>query len=341
MSRIQDILSKAERDGTARRTRALSDEYGSRPMDDTVQARSFIDAPPPPRTLPPDPARVAPPAAEPPRQPVARRGEPLGSPAATVEGAPRPEGAAEPALASMTGYAPTVDGTPRVVADLDHHLVAALAPTSLAAEQYRSLRTRIKRVESGRPLRTIAITSPAKGDGKSLTAANLALTMAQEFQQRVLLIDCDLRRPSVHRLFGLSDGPGLGDVLMNVAELDQALVALPEYHLTVLPAGLPPSRPAELLGSSAMRRLLDTLRTRFDRILIDVPPVAPLADLHILTPMVDGLLMIVRAGVTPKPAIERALAGLDAAKVLGLVLNESGAEGTDSYNYEGYGYIAG
>ena len=78
-----------------------------------------------------------------------------------------------------------------------------------------------------------------------------------------------------------------------------------------------------------MRRVLDTLRTRFDRILIDVPPVAPLADLHILAPMVDGLLMIVRAGITPKPAIERALAGLDASKVLGLVLNESGGEGTD------------
>ena len=90
-----------------------------------------------------------------------------------------------------------------------------------------------------------------------------------------------------------------------------------------------------------MRRVLDTLRTRFDRILIDVPPVAPLADLHILAPMVDALLMIVRAGVTPKPAIERALAGLDSSKVLGLVLNESGAQG-DAYNeYEGYGYIAG
>jgi len=157
----------------------------------------------------------------------------------------------------------------------------------------------------------------------------------------VLLIDCDLRRPSVHRLFGVSEGPGLGDVLMNGAELDHALVALPEHHLTILPAGLPPSHPAELLGSAAMRRVLDTLRTRFDRILIDVPPVAPLADLHILAPMVDGLLMIVRAGVTPKPAIERALAGLDASKVLGLVLNESGNEDSDKYNYEGYGYIAG
>ena len=90
-----------------------------------------------------------------------------------------------------------------------------------------------------------------------------------------------------------------------------------------------------------MRRMLDGLRTRFDRIILDMPPVAPLADLHILAPMVDGLLMIVRAGVTPKPAIERALAGLDASKVLGLVLNESGGEGGDQYNYEGYGYIAG
>ena len=333
MSRIQDILSKAERDGTARRTRALSDEYAARPVDDGVQARSFLDAPPS-RPLPPEPPRVAPSISDAGRQPVARRVESVVSP-------PLADTAPADASPSMPAYATAVEGTPRVVADLDAHLVAALAPTSLAAEQYRSLRTRIKRVESGRPLRTIAVTSPAKGDGKSLTAANLALTMAQEFQQRVLLIDCDLRRPSVHRLFGLSDGPGLGDVLMNVAELEQALVALPEYHLTVLPAGLPPSRPAELLGSSAMRRLLDTLRTRFDRILIDVPPVAPLADLHILAPMVDGLLMIVRAGVTPKPAIERALAGLDASKVLGLVLNESGAETTDSYNYEGYGYIAG
>jgi protein-tyrosine kinase len=353
MSRIQDILNKAERDGTARRTRGLGEEYAPRPADDTMQARGLADAPAArslndearSRPLAPESARVsAPPAsrlapglADAPRQAA------WPSPAATPEAArsSEPLSAAEAqGTRSAPAYAAVVEGT-RTVADLDHHLVAALAPTSLAAEQYRSLRTRIKRIESGRVLRTIAVTSPSKGDGKSLTAANLALTMAQEFQQRVLLIDCDLRRPSVHRLFGVSEGPGLGDVLMNGAELDHALVALPEHHLTILPAGLPPSHPAELLGSAAMRRVLDTLRTRFDRILIDVPPVAPLADLHILAPMVDGLLMIVRAGVTPKPAIERALAGLDASKVLGLVLNESGNEDADKYNYEGYGYIAG
>ena len=223
---------------------------------------------------------------------------------------------------------------------LDPRLVAALAPQSLAAEQYRSLRTRIKRAENGRAVRTIVITSPNKGDGKSLTAGNLAITMAQEFQQRVLLVDADLRRPAVHRLFSAPDGPGLSDVLMGAADLDDALVHLPAHHLTVLPAGAPPGHPAELLGSASMRRVLDTLRTRFDRILIDMPPVAPLADLHIVAPMVDGVLMIVRAGVTPKPAIEQALAGLDMSKVLGLVLNEAGRNGNDA-TYEGYGYIAG
>jgi capsular exopolysaccharide synthesis family protein len=349
MSRIQEILSKAERDGTARRTRALSEEYASRPADDGVQARAFVESAPAARTLhdearlrSPEPPRTPPPVADPARETALRRAEaPLQDglgPASSDHG--RYARHVEPAT-EAPAYASSLEGTPRVAADLDHHLVAALAPTSLAAEQYRSLRTRLKRAESGRALRTIAITSPNKGDGKSLTAANLALTMAQEFQQRVLLIDCDLRRPSVHRLFGITEGPGLGDVLMSAAELDHALVALPEYHLTVLPAGLPPSRPAELLGSAAMRRILDTLRSRYDRILIDVPPVAPLADLHILAPMVDGLLMIVRAGITPKPAIERALAGLDASKVLGLVLNESGAETAETYNYEGYGYIAG
>jgi Mrp family chromosome partitioning ATPase len=90
-----------------------------------------------------------------------------------------------------------------------------------------------------------------------------------------------------------------------------------------------------------MRPVLDTLRTRFDRILIDMPPVAPLADLHILAPMADGLLMIVRAGVTPRPAIERALAGLDMSKVLGLVLNESEGDVGETTTYHDYGYVAG
>ena len=316
MSRIQEILSKAERDGTARRTRSLHDDSAVRPQteepralrsetENGVQGLGYVDtAPARTPTLPP---RLVPP---------------------TADAPPSPDPATTETFAQAS-------------AELDEHLVAALAPASLAAEQYRSLRTRLKRLEAGRDLRTIAITSPSKGDGKSLTAANLALTMAQEVQQRVLLIDADLRRPSVHRLFGIDDGPGLAEVLMNVADLEHTLIWLAEHQLTLLPAGVPPAHPGELLGGATMRRVLDTLRTRFDRIIIDVTPVAPLADLHILAPLVDGLLMIVRAGITSKPAIERALAGLDTAKVLGLVLNETGGGGTEGYNYEGYGYIAG
>jgi capsular exopolysaccharide synthesis family protein len=287
MSRIQEILKKAERDGGVHRTRALVPE---RPSASTAQALAE---------------------------------EPLGrsdAPPVTI--------AAMPAATRPAGT------------NMDPRLVAAAAPQSLAAEQYRLLRTRVTRAENGRACRAIIVTSPNKGDGKSLTAANLALTMAQDTQQRVLLLDADLRRPSIHRLFGISETPGLSDILMGGAAIDDALVTVADHRLTVLPSGLIPTQPAELLGSSGMRRVLETLRTRFDRILIDMPPVAPLADVAIAASMADGVLMIVRAGVTPKPAIERALSGLDAGKILGLVLNDAGASGAN-YGYDGYRYAAG
>jgi capsular exopolysaccharide synthesis family protein len=290
MSRIQDILKKAERDGGVQRTRALV------PDASTAAASAGASA-------------IAMPA-----------------PWATRD-TQDTTAAAEMPTRSVTGT-------------LDPRLVSAFAPQSLAAEQYRSLRTRIKASENGRVFRSFVITSPSKGDGKSLTAANLGLAMAQEFHQRVLLVDADLRRPSIHHLFGISETPGLTDVLMGGATLEEALVEIPEHRLTVLPSGLVPVHPAELLGSSGMRRVLDTLRTRYDRVILDMPPVAPLADVSIVAGMVDGILMIVRAGITPKPAIERALAGLELSKVLGLVLNDAGAiDGAGKY--DGYGYVEG
>ena len=206
--------------------------------------------------------------------------------------------------------------------DLDRHLVAAHSPQSLAAEQYRSLRTRVKAAENGHALRTIIITSPNKGDGKSLTAANLALTMAQEYQQRICVVDADLRNPQIHRLFGLPAAPGLADVLAGRASLEEALVTVADHHITVLPAGNA-AHPAELLGTVTMRRMLDTLRSQFDRIVIDAPSAAPLADVGILTPLVDSVLLVVRAGVTSKPAIQDAINSIDQAKLLGVVLNEA------------------
>src|SRR3954464_10038900 len=302
MSRIQEILKKAERDGSVHRTRAV-----------------VADAP-----LVTDRPAVH-------ERPVMTERAHVGD---------RPATATATALADPPEV--VIPAAPRttVPATIDPRLVAALAPQSLPAEQYRSLRTRVARAENGRPLRAIIITSPNRGDGKSLTAANLALTMAQEYNERVLLLDADLRRPSLHRLFGISDTPGLTDVLMGGATIDDALVPVPEHRLTILPAGIVPTQPTELLGSASMQRVIDQLRTRFDRILIDMPPAAPLADLTVASALADGVLMIVRAGVTPKPAIERALAGLDNSKVLGLVLNDAG-ESSVAYAYAGYKYAAG
>jgi len=300
MSRIQDILNKAERDGGVHRTRALN---------------------------------------APDRTDWAAEGHPTAT--AVAERALRPSlGRPAPPMPAMPPWQSRSEAAPTTSGRVDARLVAAHAPQSLAAEQYRSLRTRVKTAENGRALRAIIVTSPSKGDGKSLTAANLALTMAQEFQQRVLLMDADLRRPSIHRLFGIAETPGLSDVLMGGATVEDALVSIMDHRLTILPSGIIPMHPAELLGSAAMRSVLDTLRTRFDRILIDMPPVAPLADVAIASSMADGILMIVRAGVTPKPAIERALSGLDMSKVLGLVLNDAGDTGA-AYGYGADGYVAG
>jgi Mrp family chromosome partitioning ATPase len=107
---------------------------------------------------------------------------------------------------------------------------------------------------------------------------------------------------------------------------------LPDYHLTVIPGGTAPTNPAELLGSTGMRRMLDQLRTRFDRVILDTPPILPLADVAVLASIVDAALLVVRAGVTPKPAIENALRAFDASRLLGVVLNESGME--EDYRYE-------
>jgi capsular exopolysaccharide synthesis family protein len=294
MTRIQNILEKAEREGAAMRTSRMV------PFD-------------PPKSVP-APMATAGPLPDPAVPPAAPA---VIAPAATVSGLA--VGAVEDHLAEFT-------------ANLNPLLVAALAPKSLAAEQYRSLRTRLAHSDGAGGLRTILITSPQKGEGKSVTAANLALTMAQEFQRRVVLVEADLRKPSLQHLFGLPPGPGLSEYLAGAAELKDAMRFLPDHDLTLLPAGGAPINPAELLGSTPMRRLLDHLRTRFDRVILDTPPVLPLADVAILAPQVDGSLMVVRAGFTPKPAIENALRAFDASRLLGVVLNESGVE--QDYRYE-------
>lgn len=311
MSRIQDILARAERDGTARRTQSsptlVPPAQDFTPPDFVspgIDGTSALDhAPFIPAKESPMPVAV----------PVAAAG-PVAVPVAVPAAA---------APVAMPVAAPATTEARAASAVLHPALVAAIAPHSAIADQYRAIRARISQHEDQAPIRSVMVTSPGPREGKSITAANLALTMAQELQRRVVLVDGDLRAPSVQALFGVdASGPGLSDVLAGEATLDEALIYLPDFGLNVLPAGTTPQFPTELLGSAAMRRVLDTLRSRFDRVLLDVPPVMPLADVGTVAPLVDGVVMVVRAGVTQRPALDQALTALDETKVLGVVLNE-------------------
>jgi capsular exopolysaccharide synthesis family protein len=311
MSRIQDILAKAERDGTTRRVIAPPSPSASARQ---VPARHAFDYELMGATMAP--------AIEEANDLLE---EPYAPPARTeAVHAPQPAPAASAAAASAAAAPARAEvAAPRAVRAVLHPaLVAAIEPHSKAAEEYRSMRARLSREELG-PLRTIMITSPGRREGKSITAANLALTMAHEIQRRVVLVDCDLRGAAVHTLFGIEQGAGLSEVLAGEATLDQALVHLPEHGLVLLTAGAIPRFPTELLGSAAMRRTLDLLRARFDRVLLDTPSMMPLADAGTLAPMTDGALVVLRAGVTRRPALDQALATLDRKQLLGLVLNEA------------------
>ena len=291
MSRIQDILAKADRDGTARRLPS-SPGMGA---PATVLTPHFDST----ATLP-----------NPFTSPMPLGGDTLGAKA--------------PAAAPVSDVPHAVALEPRTArATLHPALVAAIAPHSEIAEQFRAIRSKLTQREEQGSLRTIGITSPASGEGKSVTAANLALTMAQELQRSVVLVEGDLRRPAVHSLFAIDRGPGITDVLSGEATLDEALVHLPEFRLTLLPAGGAAGYPTELLGSTSMRRLLDALASRFDRIVLDLPSALPLADVGTLAPHLDGVLMVVRAGVTQRPTLDQALGIFEEQKVLGVVLNEA------------------
>ena len=221
--------------------------------------------------------------------------------------------------------APPVTARPVFGATLDKDMVAALQPFSPAAEQFRTLRTRIAQVESAGQRRVILVTSPGDGDGKTVTVANLALTMAQEFQRQVLLIDADLRNARLHECLGIAARAGpVRRPRRRRRRSTTRWCRCPSTGVIVLPAGSPHGRPTELLSSEPMRRLVENLGRRFDRVVID-STAAHFADAGVLEPLVDGVLLVVRAGRTSRPAVGRALGLVPRAKLLGLVLNDSRA----------------
>jgi capsular exopolysaccharide synthesis family protein len=176
------------------------------------------------------------------------------------------------------------------------------------------------------------VTSAAQGDGKTLTALNLALVLSESYRYRVLLIDADLRRPSIPCVVDLGEGTGLSEALRAVTEQKLALAPATSM-LTLLPAGQPIANSIEALTSPRMRQILDEASARFDWVILDAPPVGPTADARLLTEMVDGTLFVVHAQRTQYPDVKKAIDSLGREQILGIVLN--GVESEPSNHYYG------
>jgi len=208
--------------------------------------------------------------------------------------------------------------------DMNKRRISLLQPESYVAEQFRVLRGRIDSLAAERPIKSVAITSPNANEGKSTAAINLATVTAMSVGSQVLLMDCDLRRPSVHRSLGLEPQLGLAEVLRDEASMDEAVLKMESLNLDVLAVRGQPSNPSELLASARMRSLVEEASDRYDRIILDTPATLGVPDAKIVSELCDGLVMVVRAGVTPREHVEAALDVLDRRRLLGLVLN--GAE---------------
>jgi capsular exopolysaccharide synthesis family protein len=232
--------------------------------------------------------------------------------------------------------------------NLDPSLCTFFCSKSVDAEAYRGVRTAIYFSMEGDGHKVLQITSPNTGDGKSTLAANLAVSIAQSGKS-ILLIDADCRRPRLHKVFGLSSRAGLATVISGESELNDAIQSTPIPNLSVLPCGPRPSNPAELLTSPRFKELIDTLRERYDFVLIDTPPLLAVSDPSVVAPRVDGVLLTIRVTKNGRPDAERSKDMLQTlgATIVGVVVNGVGKRGEGyenrrysygySYNYH-YGY---
>lgn len=213
-----------------------------------------------------------------------------------------------------------------------HYLVSNLSPQSPYTEAYRIARTNLLAYPAS--LRTIMITSARSGQGKSTVTTNLGIVTAQ-MGRRVIVVEGDMRRPLLHRFFALDNSAGLAEVLKGEASLSEVLQPTGIENLFFLSSGTPPSHPAELLGSRAMRELLDTLRSQSDMVFIDTPPVSAFSDPLILSREVDAVILAYRARQVPREVDVRARLQLESmqANVLGIILTNVEPDVCDSYYY--------
>lgn len=225
--------------------------------------------------------------------------------------------------------------SPQVTHELDSRLVSLLKPGSFEADQYRMLRYAVERACPPEGSRVIAVTSAVPGDGKTLTAVNLAGSIARGGQARVLLVDADLRRPAVAQTLGrggVRRGWGLVDAILDHRlSLEQISWSLDEFNLSVVTSRRPQSDTYELLASGRFGDLLREARSRYDYVIVDTPPVLPAPDSRLLAEFIDGYLVVVAADKTPRRLLEETLTLLVPEKVLGLVFNR------ESFKHSRYG----
>jgi capsular exopolysaccharide synthesis family protein len=204
----------------------------------------------------------------------------------------------------------------------------------LAAEKFRFLGVRLRHLRRERPLQKVLVTSTIPHEGKSMVAANLACTLARKGQQKTLLLEGDVRRPSLSQLFGLSKLHGVCEWLQSDNSQISNIYHLDRTDLWIMPAGNTTGNPLELLQSRRLPALMDQLAALFDWIVIDCPPILPLADTSVWSKLSDGLLLVARQGTTDKRHLQQGLETIDHEKLIGAVLNCSqGSANSDHYYY--------
>jgi len=243
---------------------------------------------------------------------------------------------------SSSGNKWAVTGVPKNVENIkvdNPHLVTITQPDSPIAEEYRRLKSILIRETKTDFLNTIMVTSALDSEGKSLTSLNLAITMAQEIDHTILLIDADLRKPMIHEYLGINYKYGLSDYLSRDVDFSEIIVKTGIGNMIIIPAGHTVENTVELLSSEKMKTLIQEVKHRYmDRyIIIDTPPILPFADAISIGSLVDGVLFVVKEGRSPKKSIEDAMNLMKDLKILGVVFNCAHAENLDGH-YSRYYY---
>ena len=276
--------------------------------------------------------------------------EPLSSDLFPVEAPPRRQVTSEPSRDVLVTEAVTRIAAPTAVPEPAHydHLSFERIDTHYAGkvvidqeisgesrEQYRRLAASLHHAQAATAIKVVMLTSAVMGEGKTLTSSNLALTLSESYQKNVLLIDADLRRPALHRLFRIRSSSGLIEGLTDAGQTKVPVHQI-SSRLGILAAGRATSDPIAGLTSTRMRKLLDEARGSFDWIILDTPPVALLPDANLLGSMVDGAVVVVRADSTPWDLVQRAVAAIGQERLLGVVLNGATAQQGREYSYNYY-----